>query len=268
MKIYLVENIDSDCLNELKKNHEITNIVEESDIVITRNLNINKEFINKAKCLKLIAIHGTGISEVDIKYAKEKGITVFNTPYQNFESVAEYSIYLALQAARKNKMEFYNKKALVLGNGHIGKRVKEILQNGFLVDTDIYKRNDNIKEKVKGKDFIFICMSLNDDTYHFINKEIISSMKKGVILINTARGKIVSEKDIIGALNNNQILAYATDVFEEEPVDMNNPLTKMDNVIYSPHIASNTKEALGNIGRLLVEEINLFLKGENPKNSL
>ena len=76
MKIYLVENIDSDCLNELKKNHEITNIIEESDIVITRNLNINKEFIDKAKCLKLIAIHGTGISEVDIKYAKEKGITV------------------------------------------------------------------------------------------------------------------------------------------------------------------------------------------------
>ncbi|RIA78389.1 glycerate dehydrogenase [Anaeroplasma bactoclasticum] len=268
MKIYFIELMDSYYLDELKKDNEIINNIEEADIVITRNLTIDKAFIDKAVHLKCIAIHGTGISEVDINYAKTKGIVVFNCPYQNYESVAEYSLYFALMAARQNKMELYKKKALVLGNGHIGKRLKDILSDGLLMDVDIYKRNDDIKDKLKDKDFVFICMSLNDSTYHFINKETISYMKKGVILINTARGKIVSEADIIDALRDNHILCYLTDVFEEEPLKEDNPLIKEKNVIYSPHIASNTKEALANIGKLLVEQINDFKLGNNPKHEL
>jgi phosphoglycerate dehydrogenase-like enzyme len=102
MKIYFIELMDSYYLDELVKDTEIINNIEEADIVITRNLTIGKAFIEKAVHLKCIAIHGTGISEVDINYAKTKGIVVFNCPNQNYEIVAEYSLYFALMAARQN----------------------------------------------------------------------------------------------------------------------------------------------------------------------
>ena len=101
MKIYLVEYVDESFVLNLKQNHEIVDNISDADIVITRNLKIDKSFIDQAKSLKCIAIHGTGISEVDIEYAKKRGIVVFNAPYQNYESVAEFSILLALEAARK-----------------------------------------------------------------------------------------------------------------------------------------------------------------------
>ena len=268
MKIYLVELIDKHYLNELKKNHEIVDKIEEAEIVITRNLKIDKEFIDKAIHLKCIAIHGTGISEVDIPYAKEKGIVVFNCPYQNYEAVSEYNIYLAMIASKNMKQELFHKSVCVLGNGHIGKRTAEILKNAFFMDVVIYKRNDDIKKCLSGKDYVFICMSLNEDTYHFVNKNTISYMKKGVILVNTARGKIVSEKDIIEALDNKWISFYATDVFEEEPVRNDNPLLDRKDCITSFHIASNTKEALNNIGKLLYEQINDFTLGMKPKHIL
>jgi lactate dehydrogenase-like 2-hydroxyacid dehydrogenase len=268
MKIYLVEYVDLSFVLNLKQNHEIVDNISDADIVITRNLKIDKSFIDQAKNLKCIAIHGTGVSEVDIEYAKKRGIVVFNAPYQNYESVAEFSILLALEAARKyGKMELYKKRACILGYGHIGKRLEEMLVNAFSMDVTIYKRNDFFKEKVKDCDFIFICMSLNKDNYHFFNEERLKELKKNSILINTARGAIVDSECIIKALRENHLLCYATDVFEDEPLKMDNPLLK-ERVIAYPHIASNTKEALKNIGDLLYLQINQFLNNETPKHSL
>lgn len=269
MKFYLVEIIDDDVLKKLNQEFIFTSKLEEADIVITRNLKIDKEFIDKALSLKCIAIHGTGISEVDIEYAKSKGIVVFNAPYQNYESVAEFNCLLALEASRKYGIghEMFHKKACILGNGHIGKRTEEILRNAFLMDTVIYKRNDNLEEMLYDRDYVFICMSLNDDNYHFFNKKTLSYLKKGVILINTARGPLVNEEDLSVYLKNGHILCYASDVFEDDPLKIDNPILKL-NVIGYPHIASNTKEALSNIGNLLYLQIIDFKNGIKPKHSL
>ena len=269
MKIYLVELIDIDVLNKLKEKFTITNVLEESDIVITRNLKVDKRFIDKAKLLKCIAIHGTGISEVDINYAKEKGIIVFNAPYQNYLSVAEFNIMLALEASRYNGVgnNLTNKNATILGAGHIGLKTKELLENGFNVNCKLYRRNDDLKEALKDSDFIFICMSLNDSTYHFFNEETLKFIKNGAVLINTARGDIVDEKALIPYLDNGHIKCYASDVFSADPLKDDNPIL-LHNVIGYPHIASNTKEALSNIGSCLYEQIIDFTNGLKPKHLL
>ena len=267
MKIYLIEEIDLDTLNKLKKDFIITNKLEEADIVISRNLYIDKNFIDRALNLKCIAIHGTGISECDLNYAKEKGIIVFNTPYQNYESVAELNIMLALLASRTKglKRDLYGKTCAILGYGHIGKRTEELLKP-FGVNILIYKRNNeiSINEILKQSDYIFITMSLNDDTYHFIDKDKLKLMKKDAILINTARGLIVDENALLEALKNKELFCYASDVFKDEPLKMTNPLLK-ENVIAYPHIGSDTKDSLSKIGTVIYEGIMDFTKNKKPK---
>lgn len=266
MNLYLIELIDPIVLAKLEKEFKVVNQIEDADIVITRNLRIDKSFIDKASNLKCIAIHGTGVSEVDITYAKEKGIAVFNAPYQNYRSVAEFNVSLALLASRYNGIggELTNKRATILGAGHIGLATKEILERGFSMDVTLYRRNDDLKEALKDSDYVFICMSLNDSTYHFFNKETLSYIKKGAALINTARGAIVDEEALIPYLDSGYIKCYASDVFIDDPLKGDNPILK-HNVIGYPHIASNTKEALSNIGNTLYNQIIDFILGKTPK---
>lgn len=271
MLIYLVEELDSVAYKRMANEFEFTKDLSIADIVISRNLKIDKDFILKAKNLKCIAIHGTGVSECDVDFAKERGITVFNTPYQNYESVAEMNILLALQASRPKYSigkDLYKKTALILGYGHVGKRTEEILK-AFSMNVLIYKRNNAIKieELLPQADYIFINMSLNDDTFHFINKEKIDLLKKDVIIVNTARGSIVNEKDLLIALKEKRINTYASDVFEDDPLKDFNPLLK-ENVIGYPHIGGNTIDSLRKIGELLYEELMEFKENKRPKYAL
>ena len=264
-KIYLVEEIDIDIKAILEKEFIITNRLDEANILITRNLHVNKEFIDKAKNLELVCIHGTGISEVDIDYLHQKNIKVFNTPYLNVEAVAEFALFLALEASRKCYKELFNKKACIIGYGHIGKRIHELLKS-FNMEITPYKRNDDLALAINDADYIFLALSLNKSTYHFINQETLKYFKKNSILINIARGDLVDEEALIKALKNHDILYYASDVFHNEPNI--NPKFKDLNVISYNHIASHTKEALYQMGLSIYNGIKNYLDGKKIDNLL
>lgn len=264
-KIYLIEIIDEDIKKKLEEEFIITNDIEEASILITRNIKVNKEFIDKARNLKLVCIHGTGISEVDIPYCHQKGIKVLNTPYKNVESVSEFAISFLLQAARLKRSELLNKSLLIVGYGHIGKRIHELLIP-FHMDISICKRNDNVNELVKDKDYIILAASLNESSYQMINDKTIKNMKKGTTLINIARGDLVNEDSIIQGLKDNTIFYYLSDVFHNEP-NINEELLKL-NVIATPHIASNTKEALYEMGLSIYNGIHLFIEDKKLENEL
>ena len=259
-KIYLVEIIDSDIKKMLEREFILTNKIEEANILITRNIKVNKEFIDKAQKLELVCIHGTGISEVDIDYLHQKNIKVFNTPYMNVEAVAEYAIKLAFEASRLTGYCLNEKKAAILGYGHIGKRIHELLAP-FNMDISIFKRGDNLENVLKDKDYVFLALSLNESTYQIINEESLKFFKKGAVLINIARGDLVCEDALIKSLKCNDISWYFSDVFHNEP-NINKELLKL-NVFASSHIASNMKDTLYKMGYQIYKGIKDYL--ENNK---
>ena len=264
-KIYLVEIIDLDIKKKLEEEFVITNKIEEANILITRNIKVNKEFIDKAKLLKLVCIHGTGISEVDIEYCHQKGIRVFNTPYMNVEAVAEYAIKLLYDASRLTGYTLINKKVAILGYGHIGKRIHELLMP-LGMDVVPFRRNDNLWAVLKDKDYIFLALSLNDTSYHIINQKSLGYIKKGAVLINIARGDLVDEDALINSLRDKTISWYLSDVFHNEP-NINKELLK-ENVIASNHIASNMKDTLYDMGLSIYNGIKNYLSGNKIDNEL
>lgn len=268
MKVYLIEKIDEEALKKIEKEFEITNVLSEADIVISRNLKMDKAFIDEAKNLKCIGIHGTGISECDVTYAKERGIVVFNCPYQNYESVAELNLMLALMASRTKGpigKDLKGKVAAILGYGHIGIRTEELLK-AFQMEVLVYQRGGNlsIEEVLKPADYVFITMSLKEDSYHFLDEKKLKLLKKNCILINTARGAIVDEKALRKALHEKRLFCYASDVFENEPLAKDEPLLK-ENVIAYPHIGSQTEDSLRNLGNLIYEQIMEFKQKKKPR---
>lgn len=264
-KIYLVEIIDLDIKKKLEKEFIITNKIEEANILITRNIKVNKEFIDKAKNLELVCIHGTGISEVDIDYLHQKNIKVFNTPFMNVEAVAEYAMKLLLDASRLKGYNLLGKRAVLLGYGHIGKRIYELLAP-FNMDITIFRRNDNLELALKDKDYIILALSLNESSYHIINEESLKYFKDGSILINIARGDLVDEDALIKELRCNHIAYYLSDVFSNEP-NINQELLK-ENVVASAHIASNMKDTLYDMGKAIYMGIKDYLLGNKIDNEL
>ncbi|MCR5113951.1 MAG: hypothetical protein K6A63_08450 [Acholeplasmatales bacterium] len=291
MKIYLVEYINSDVYKLLKEKYEFTDKIEECDIVISRNLIIDKTFIDKAKNLKCAAMYGTGVDGIDLDYAKSKGITVFNAPKFNSLSVAELNVSLMLAISRKLEKGIHDTKVEsvidysgMLGNEITGKTVgfvglgkismltAKMLKFGFECNIKGWSRtkknidyiNETTLDDVLDSDYVILGLALNDETRHFINLEKLTKMKKTTYLINACRGGLVAHDDLVYALKNNIIRGYATDVFEHEPVDINDELLKL-NVLSLPHVGGNTEESLYRVGIKIKEQIDDFLAGKEPE---
>lgn len=279
--VYLVEYIHIKAYEKLEEIANITSNIEIADIAINRNINMDMKFLSNAKCLKLIIVHGTGMDGVDLSYAKSKGIKVVNTPHLNALSVAELNVSLLLQAARKvnacNKEiekqiidysllrgnEISNKTVGFIGLGNIAIKTANILHNGFNMNVIAYNRSDKnidfIKQYsldyvLKNSDFIILGLALNDETKYIINKESLSKINPNAYLINTCRGTLVNEHDLLIALKTRKIKGYASDVFENDPIRKTHPLLN-ENVIGLPHIGANTDEALYRVGMACIEHI-------------
>ncbi len=279
--VYLVEYIHIKAYEKLEEIANITSNIEIAEIAINRNINMDMKFLSNAKCLKLIIVHGTGMDGVDLSYAKSKGIKVVNTPHLNALSVAELNVSLLLQAARKvnacNKEiekqiidysllrgnEISNKTVGFIGLGNIAIKTANILHNGFNMNVIAYNRSDKnidfIKQYsldyvLKNSDFIILGLALNDETKYIINKESLSKINPNAYLINTCRGALVNEHDLLIALKTRKIKGYASDVFENDPIRKTHPLLN-ENVIGLPHIGANTDEALYRVGMACIEHI-------------
>jgi D-3-phosphoglycerate dehydrogenase len=287
MKILISDSFGKDLPDKLKEFGEVTDDKAElpnADILLVRSATKpNKEYIDQAPNLKLIIRGGVGIDNIDVKYAESKNIIVRNTPEASSIAVAElvFALMLAIQRnivkahnTTKNGEwikkqlkgnELYGKTLGLLGIGRIArevfKRAKAFGMNIIACDPyvcydecDMVERGDLFKDS----DFISLHVPLTDETRELINKEMISEMKDGVVLINTARGKLINEADLAEAINSGKVRYAGLDVFESEPPE-GSPLLNVDNVLLTPHLGAQTYENMDRIGEIVVDIIRDFV---------
>lgn len=284
-KRYLNENgIEVDIFETGISYEEILQIVEKYDGIISLLSNrIDRNILEKGKNLKVVANYAVGYDNIDTSYAKEKNIFVTNTPDVLTEATADVAFALLLSVTRRivesdefvRRGEFkgwkpdlllgkdlFGKTLGIYGFGRIGKAVARRAK-GFGMDiifTDEKVKDETLARKVdfekliKQSDFISINAPLNETTLYRFDIEVFKKMKKNVIIINTARGKIIKEKDLVYALKNNIISGAGLDVYENEPL-IEEELLKMKNVVLLPHIGSATEETREKMAKICVRSV-------------
>ncbi len=272
---------------------EIKKVCYDSEVIVCNKTLITKELMDCLPNLKFIAITATGYNNVDLAYAKQKGILVANVPNYSTVDVAQHVFAFILNYSNKvseydlsvkqgdwikSKTFCYFDKPLVelagktlgiIGYGNIGKTVAKIA-DAFGMKVIVYNRSKKDipypqvdKETVlKESDFLSIHCPLNDDTKHLINKDTLSLMKKSAVLINTSRGGVINEEDLLDALNNGVIAHAMLDVLTFEPMTENHILLNAKNITFTPHIAWAPKETRQRLIDLVANNITCFVKGE------
>ncbi len=291
--IDVLKNAGFDIVYEEYPDEErLIELVRDVDAIIVRSKpKVTRRVIEAAPKLKVIGRAGVGLDNIDLEAAKERGIKVVNSPGASSRSVAELAVGLMFAVARKiafadRKMregvwakkqcmgiELEGKTIGIIGFGRIGYEVAKITNalgmNVLLYDP--YPKEERAKE-VGGKfvelekllresDVVTLHVPLIDATYHLINEERLKLMKKSAILINAARGAVVDTEALVKALREGWIAGAGLDVFEEEPLPADHPLTKLDNVVLTPHIGASTEEAQMRAGVQVAEQIVEILKG-------
>lgn len=278
---------------------ELTNDIQDADILIAGTEKITEEVFKKAPNLKIISRVGIGLDGIDFDLCEKYKIKVAYTPDAPSVAVAELCVGLMLDLARgitlantdiKNGvwqrsmgMLIRGKTIGLMGMGRVGRTVAHllspfgvtILAHDAFAEAQNAPGNNGIifvekKELIKQSDIISISMPLNDDTRGAIAKEELRLMKSTAFLINTARGGIVNEHDLYLALQEGQIAGAAMDVFEEEPYV--GELTKVKNCLLTCHIGSSTVDSRSDMEIQAVEEVVRFihnqeLKNEAPRNA-
>ncbi len=273
-------------------------IIKDYDALVVRSATkVTKEVIEAAKKLKFIGRAGVGLDNVDLEAATQKGIIVMNTPAGNTISTAEhtFSMILALsrnipQANSSTKkgewkrskfmgVELYGKILGVVGFGRIGSEVakralsfgmKILAYDPFLsapVAESIGVEIAELTKVLRESDYITVHTPLTDETRHMISDKEFSLMKKGVRVINCARGGIIDEPALVKALKDGKVAGAAMDVFESEPLSADNELLKLDNVVITPHLGASTEEAQVNVAVEVAEIVRDALLGRGIRNA-
>ena len=262
------------------------------NIVIVRSrTTITKEMIEKADNCKIIARVGVGLDNVDQDAAKIKNIRVINAVEGAMNAVAELVLGLMLSLARQTgrgdraiRNDQWLKKELkgtelrgkylgIIGLGNIGKRLGRLARalNMNVIGYDVMPIDEEFAKEVglmkadlntllQSSDYISIHVPLLDSTYHLLDAEKMSTMKKTAKIINTSRGGVVDEDALYNALKNGTLGGAALDVFEKEPL-IGTKLAELDNVILTPHIGAQTKEAQSLAANVIAEKIIQILRG-------
>lgn len=270
---------------------ELPNHVRDLDAIIVRSATkVRKEMIDAAEKLKAIGRAGVGLDNIDVEYAKSKGIKVINTPGATSISVAELTIGLILAVMRKiayadremrngawpkkkcKGIEMYGKTLGIIGIGRIGREVaKRARAFGMkVIYYDVYRPDESTEKElaiefreldalVSEADVITLHLPLTPDTKHLINKERIEKMKDGAIIINAARGGIVDENALYEALKSGKLYGAALDVYENEPLK-ESKLFELDNIVLTPHIGAQAKEGQTRAGIEVAKKIADALK--------
>ncbi len=281
------------------KPEELKSIIGEYDALIIRSATkVTAEIIDAADKLKVIGRAGTGVDNVDKVAATKKGIVVMNTPGGNTITTAEHTIAMLFSLARripqasasmkswkweKKKfmgVELFNKTIGIIGLGRIGTEVAKRTQcmgmnvlayDPFLSDEraeELGITKTDLDRIFAEADFITIHTPLTAETKYLINKETIAKMKKGVYIINCARGGIINEKDIYEAIKEGKVAGVALDVFEKEPPEEGYPLVADERVICTPHLGASTLEAQENVAVAIAEQIVDYLLNGTIRNAV
>lgn len=271
---------------------------EEADAVILRGLNISGDEIRRAARLKVIGRHGAGVDSVDLEAAKAKGIVVLNTPFENSRSVAELTVALIMAAARRvvdmarlietgawaegrkgsGCRELYGNTVGFIGFGRIARMTATMLKNAFEMNVLAYDPllseadwgrvkalatpcND-LHRLFAAADYVSVHVPKTKETAGMISAEVLGMAKKGLILVNTARGGVVDEAALCEAMRAGTIGGAAFDVFAQEPLDPASPLLKLPNFIATPHYGGSTQECLRRVATAIAKETVAALFGE------
>lgn len=238
--------------------------------------------IDSMNNLRCIVKFGTGTDNIDTDYARRKGIVVKNLPAINSAAVAEFTIGMMFAVARKIPQGYTNlrngdltkeigtqvigKTIGIIGTGNIGKHVAILCRGlGLAVHIyDIYPDNQwavengfeyvTLRDLLQSSDFITIHVPLTKETNNLIDEKEISLMKSSAYLLNISRGGIVNEKALYEALASRKIKGAAIDVFSEHP-PINSPLIKLNNIVYTPHMAAHEEKTLRNMDEKCIETI-------------
>lgn len=266
--------------------------------LITRVEKISRRIIENAPSLAVIGQHGVGVDNIDVQACTENGVIVLNVPDANFMSVAEHTFMFILALSRNLPVsdkkvrkgewnyrerflpnEINGKTLFVIGLGRIGREVVQKAKafNMKVIGYDPYisreemnlygvQKIEDIGDGLAISDFICIHAPLTKETKHLISEEELNCMKSSAFLINLSRGALIDERALYKALIDNKISGAALDVLEKEPPDKNNPLLKLENVIFTPHFGGDTEESKDRCSKTLAHEVCKILRGKLSAN--
>ncbi len=253
MKVVVAEKISSSAVDLLREprwtvvtsdqlDGKLAAQLESADALIVRSaVQVNAELLEHARKLRVIGRAGVGVDNIDLDAATRKGIAVMNTPGANAIAVAEHTLALMLAMAR-----------------HIG-RANELMHAGI--------RMAKLEEVYAAADYLSLHVGLTPQTAGMINAESLKKMKPGVRLVNCARGELIDEAALAQGLKQGRVAGAALDVFAEEP-PKNSPLTAIENVILTPHIAGSTFEAQEAVGYQIAQQVKEYLKDGVIQNAV
>ena len=289
IEVDVITGLDKDGLRDIIGGYE--------GLVVRSSSKVTSKVIAAADNLKVIGRAGIGVDNIDVDAATAKGIAVMNTPFGNSITTAEHTISMMLAVARqipeanasthagkweKSRfmgVELMGKTFGIIGCGNIGAvvadraqglKMKVIAYDPFLTPEraeDLGVEKVELPELFKRADFISLHTPLTDATRNILNARAFRKMKKGVRIINCARGGLIVEKDLKKALDNGDVAGAALDVFEHEPAE-NSPLFGMDNVVATPHLGAATTEAQEKVAQQVAEQIADFLTTGAVANAL
>ena len=294
------KNFEYEIIDDLSKKNLLKRLPLFDGITL-RTSKLDADLLSAAKKLKVISRHGVGYDNVDTAYLKQNNISLLITATANAYAVAEHVFYMMLSISKnylnldketrlghfkKNfdtfpTFELFNKEILIAGFGRIGRNLikkcicfdmKVKVYDPFVSEKEVNSfggtKVTDFNSAITSADFVSIHMPLNSETKNLINYQLIKTMKKSSVIINTARGGIVNETDLDKALNENLITGAGLDVFESEPVDTNNPLLKNNKVIMSPHTAALTNECKIRMAKETVQNIIDFFEKKLNKSMI
>ncbi len=270
--------------------------IRQADVVLDDHSPITRETIEQLERCGLIIRYGHGYEGVDLDASTEHGIMVANVPGSTSEEVANHALALMFACAREIKRldrattegrwsevysrslghRLYGETAGVVGFGWIGKSFArkaramgmEVLVHdpyvGEWLEIEYQVNFVSFDELLERSDFISIHSQHDETSHHLFNKQAFDRMKESAYLVNTARGGIVDEAALIEAVRAGKIAGAGLDVFEVEPVEIDNPLLHMENVVVTPHVAGSSAPGWDAIRRRAGEDAARYLRGERP----
>ena len=273
---------------------QMLDIVGDFDAFLCGDDQITKAVIDKSlPRLKIISKYGIGVDKIDVDYCTEKDIPLTFCPGVNHTTVAEHTFALMLSLSRKfveevnhvragnwtrlTGNELMGKTIGIVGLGRIGKEVATRAKAFGMpvLGFDVYwpddfakqhgvPRADSIEEIFTRCDIVSLHTNLNEETRDMINAASIATMKKGVMILNCARGELVNTADMVAALESGQVGGYGTDVLDQEPPPADHPLLNAPNCVITPHIGSRTFESVERQAMMATRNLINCLKGEQP----
>lgn len=297
IRLKLLDDFPDCKIYDFTSKEQLISRIHDADAVFINRIAIPRAVMEQCPNLRYIGLFATGYNGVDIKAAKERGITVCNVPEYSSYAVAQHTMALLLDIVNRVSVyspmvkqggwndeniisvpltELYGKTLGIVGCGDIGMTFAKMAQ-AMGMKVLAYRRNPNPSDETstfrytdlptlyRGSDVISIHCPLNDETRGMIDRNTLSQMKDGAILLNTARGPILNESDVLDALESGKLYMAGLDVLSKEPPSPDNPLLRHPRCVVTPHVAWSPLETRQRLIDVTIENFYAYLSGR-PQN--